>query len=324
MRGLSVNPLCKNLFGKQVSYCPILRPTFIRIARTAVISAIIFCCLACCAIFALGAEAAENAMRPPRHPVALVCPCLAHMRCESVAVAARDGVSLSAWFYVPDSPNGKAIILLHGVGSNRQDMVPLGYMFLGHGYSVLEPDLRGHGESGGLTTYGVLEDCDTHVWLDWMDKAGYASRIYGYGASLGAAILLESLQDETRFRAVVAESSYFDFPSIAHERIARALPRGLKWIAFPFVESGLAWARWHDGTDLRNASAAAGVKYTKVPVLLVHGLLDDKTSPDNSRRLAALDPAAQLWLVPGSHHADAWRAAPSEFEARVTGWFSTH
>jgi uncharacterized protein len=213
---------------------------------------------------------------------------------------------------------------LHGIGSNRQDMVPLGYMFLRRGYSVLEPDLRGHGVSGGLATYGVLEGDDVRAWLNWLGKTGNSPPVYGFGASLGAAVLLESLKHEIRFRAVVAESSYFDFPSIARERIARVLPRGTKWISLPFVESGMTWARWHDGIDLREASAADGLKSTKVPVLLIHGLADEKTSPDNSRRLAALNPAVQLWLVPGSHHADAWTTAPAEFESRVTGWFSPH
>jgi len=304
--------------GRYRSCC--LRPS----VRNALINAAIFCGLASCAIFALGAVAAENAMRPPRLAVASVCPCFAHVHCESVAVAARDGISLGAWYYVPDNPNGKAIILLHGIGSNRQDMIPLGCVFLRQGYSVLEPDLRGHGVSGGLTTYGVLEEGDVHAWLDWLDKTGNSPPTYGFGSSLGAAVLLESLQHETRFRAVVAESAYFDFPSIARERIARMLPAGTKWIAFPFVESGTAWARWHDGIDLSKASAADGLKSTRVPVLLIHGIDDNKTSPANSRRLAALNPAVQLWLVPGSHHADAWSTTPAEFESRVTGWFSTH
>lgn len=201
-------------------------------------------------------------------------------------------------------------------------MVALGNLFLKQGYSVLEPDLRGHGESGGIATYGVLEAGDTSRWLDWLEKTGQWHGMYGFGASLGASVLLETLQQETRFRAVVAESPYFDFRSVADERIARMLPAGTKWVARPFVESGMAWARWRDGVDLRNASAADGVRVTATPVLLIHGLADEKTSPDNSRRLAAMHPGMQLWLIPGSHHADAWATARTAFEARVLAWFS--
>ena len=96
--------------------------------------------------------AAENALHPPRLPVARVCPCLSHMTCKPVEVQASDGIALRAWYYEPEVANGKAVLLLHGVGSNRQDMVALGNFFLRQGYSALEPDLRWHGESGGLAT----------------------------------------------------------------------------------------------------------------------------------------------------------------------------
>jgi pimeloyl-ACP methyl ester carboxylesterase len=299
-----------------------------RFLKFAVLGGVILSLLAGGLFLAAGGVAAENAMRPPRLPVALVCPCFAHMHCESVAIAARDGVRLSAWYYTPDvnlapASGDRAILLLHGVGSNRQDMVALGNLFLRRGYSVLEPDLRGHGESGGLATYGVLEAADVRAWLDWLDK-DRARPVYGFGASLGASVLLESLKEESRFRAVVAESPYYDFPLVAEERIARMLPRGTKWLAAPFVTSGIGWAKWHDGIDLGLASAAVGLKATKVPVLLIHGLADGMTSPDNSRRLKALNPTAQLWLVPGSGHADAWQTATNEFETRVLGWFSAN
>jgi pimeloyl-ACP methyl ester carboxylesterase len=213
------------------------------------------------------------------------------------------------------------MILFHGVGSNREDMVALGNLFLKQGYSVLEPDLRGHGESGGLATYGVLEAGDTSAWVDWLEKTGPRSGIYGFGASLGASVLLESLKHETRFHAIVAESPYFDFHSVADERIARMLPSGTKWIAGPFVGFGMIWARWRDGVDLWQASAADGVRLSSTPILLIHGLADEKTSPNHSRRLAAIKPDVQLWLVPGSHHADAWAMAQAAFESKVLEWF---
>jgi len=297
-----------------------------RSGKIVVIGAALLCATGAI-VFVAGAYAAEGALHPARLPVALVCPCLAHERCESIAVKASDGVILKAWYYMPEKPIGKAVILLHGVGSNRQDMVALGSFFVKRGYTALEPDLRGHGESGGIATYGIREGGDVSAWLNWLRQRGDVSKIYGFGASLGGAVLLQSLEHETRFRAVVAESPYYDFPSIADERIARMLPNGAKWIARPLVASGLIWARWKDSIELRRASPADGLRSTAVPVLLVHGLADDKTSPENSRRLAVLrpgNPDLQLWLVPNSHHADAWKTATSEFETRVTGWFDTH
>ncbi len=288
------------------------------------ISALAITTVAAAAVFTAGAIAAEGALHPVRQEVAKVCPCFSHVHCESTSIKASDGVNLSAWYYNPDQPNGAAILLLHGIGSSRQDMVALGYLFLRKGYTVLEPDLRGHGLSAGFTTYGVLEENDVIAWLNWLSQNDRAARIYGFGASLGAAVILESLKRESRFRAVVAESSYVDFPSVARERIGRELPRGTRWIASPLVASGIEWTRWRYAIDLNSASPADGLRNTKVPVLLIHGRADNKTAPANSQQLAAIDPAAQLWLVPNSGHADAWKVAKEEFEDRVLAWFANH
>jgi len=76
-----------------------------------------------------------------------------------------------------------------------------------------------------------------------MEKNTGSKQIYGFGASLGAAILLQSLETETRFQSVIAESPFYDFVTVADERIARILPEGTKWVAGPFVASGITWAR---------------------------------------------------------------------------------
>ena len=48
-------------------------------------------------------------------------------------------------------------------------------------------------------------------------RAGTSS-LYGLGESLGAAILIESLPREPRFRAVVAECPFDSFEDIAYYR----------------------------------------------------------------------------------------------------------
>ncbi len=274
---------------------------------------------------AVAIRSAEGALHPTRRAVAPECPCVTHVRCGDASVTAPDTTKLSAWYYQPDQPNGAAVILLHGVGANREDLVGFGTLFEKAGYSVLVPDLRGHGRSDGFTTYGAFEEQDIHAWADWMLARPGISRIYGYGVSLGGSVLIESLNREPRFRAVVAESAYTTFPDVADERIARLLPAPARWIAQPFVSAGLLWGRLRYDADLRRASPLDAVRHAKTPILLIHGLADHKTEADNSRRLAAANPGTTtLWLVPGAGHANARATAKQEFDSRVMDWFQQH
>ena len=63
-------------------------------------------------------------------------------RLQDVSVIASDGVVLRAWFARPTADGGDAVILLHGVGDNREGMTGFAELFLSKGYEVLLPDLR--------------------------------------------------------------------------------------------------------------------------------------------------------------------------------------
>jgi dipeptidyl aminopeptidase/acylaminoacyl peptidase len=270
-------------------------------------------------------------MHPPRAAVPPVCPAIAEVKdvkCTSVEIRGGDGARLRGWFFEPGvSRNGGAIIALHGIAASRVQTTGLARLFLASGYAVLTPDLRGHGESGGIASYGVIEAEDVHRWADFVLRSPGISRLYGMGGSLGGSVILQSLETEDaepRFSAVIAESAYSDFPSVARERVARSLPAGAKWLATPVVWSGLAWTRWRYGIDLSKTSSTEAVGRTRVPVLLIHGLADDRTSPENSRRIAAANRSAELWLVPGAGDTGVWATSPREFESRVPGWFAAH
>jgi dipeptidyl aminopeptidase/acylaminoacyl peptidase len=292
-----------------------------RITRSLILLALV----ASAAVFFLGARAAAGALQLHHVAVPDVCPCIEHVHCRDVRVVSGDGTALQAWYYEPDNANGGAILMLHGVGGNRGDVIGLGAVYEHAGYAVLTPDLRGHGKSGGLVTYGIQDEADIKAWVDWLQVQRGIKRLYGFGASLGASVLLESLTHEQRFRAVIAESAFSDFPSIANERIGRVAPYGLGWIAGPFVKSGIFWARLRYGVNLRQSSPLEGVRRTKTPVLIAHGLEDHLTSPRNSRELVAANPAvAVLWLVSGAGHANLWATDRRVFETRTLDWFSRH
>jgi hypothetical protein len=80
---------------------------------------------------------------------------------QDVSVAGSDGSHLKGWFARPANANDDAVILLHGIGDNRQGMMGFAELFLANGLGVLVPDSRAHGESGGdFPTYGIKETDD--------------------------------------------------------------------------------------------------------------------------------------------------------------------
>jgi len=248
------------------------------------------------------------------------------------SVTAGDGVLLRGWSIRQVHGNGDVVILLHGQSDNRAGMLGYADLMLRHGYSVLLPDARAHGLSGGdLATYGVNEADDVRRWYYWISKTESPRCIYGLGESMGAAQLLNSLGSERGFCAVVAESSFASFREASYDRLGEKLNAGAwagKTILRPAVEAGLLYAMWKYGVNLEQASPENAVATSRVPVLLIHGLKDTNLPPCNSEMILARSRArglaAVLWEPAGAGHTGAASAEPEEFERRVIGWFESH
>ncbi|MCI0354266.1 MAG: alpha/beta fold hydrolase [Acidobacteria bacterium] len=273
----------------------------------------------------------EGALRPGRRPVT--------HRAQAAAVPAKefgaalhdaettaaDGVTLRGWFARPANSRGSAVVLVHGVSDNRQGMGGYARLFLRHGYSVLLPDARAHGESGGeLATYGVLEAGDIAAWSSWLRREHQASSVFGFGESMGAALILQALRQDQVLTAVAAESPFASFREIAYDRLGQRFGAGEglgRTLFRPIVEVGMLYARWRFGIDLEQASSENAVAGTRIPVLLIHGAEDDNIPPRHSERIASRNARVTLWRVTGARHGGAADAAPEEFETRVVAWF---
>lgn len=245
-----------------------------------------------------------------------------------VQISAFDNAPLRAWFIEPQQHNRDVVILLHGLGDHRLGMQGYAEIFLNHGYSVLMPDARAHGISGGLhPTYGLLERDDIRRWFEWIEREHHPACIFGLGESMGAAQLLQSLAPEPHFCAVVAESSFASFREIAYDRMGQQFHAG-PWIGRtilrPVVEIALTYVRAKYHLDLATVSPEDAVARTQVPVLLIHGQIDSNIPIRHSRRIKLANPHVVLWEVPGADHCGAISVAPDEFEQRTLSWFAMH
>jgi hypothetical protein len=242
---------------------------------------------------------------------------------ETVVVRAPDGAQLSAWWLKSPKPAGNCVAVLHGIADFRSSAVGFAPMFLNEGYSVLVPDSRAHGASGGdFVTYGLLEKYDVIAWAGWMKRAG-CRNLYALGESLGASILIESAGVQPVFSAIVAECPYADLREVAEYRVQQ-MGHMPGFVAKLIVGSTMIYANWVDGFDLRQVSPLASIAHTSTPILLIHGFRDSRTPPYNSERLARANPRAALWLVPNADHTGASSAEPLEFRRRVLEWFAEH
>lgn len=186
----------------------------------------------------------------------------------------------------------------------------------------------GHGVSTGLATYGLMESEDIHLWANWIEDDSHPHCIFGFGESMGAAQLLQSLPKEPRFCAVIAESPFATFREVAYARFGGPFHTG-PWLGRSFfrptIDVGFLYIRLQYGLDMETASPKKAVARTKVPVLLIHGLSDHNIPPYHSDEIEAGNPAdIMLWKVPGAGHTGAHEAAPEEFERRILDWLAAH
>ena len=268
---------------------------------------------------ALGPEAEERAQAIAERNHAVL---------SEVSITAADGISLRGWSIRPVAGNGDAVILLHGHADNRKGMLGYADLLLRHGYAVLLPDARAHGKSDGeLATYGLKESGDVRRWFDWIEKTESPRCIDGLGNSMGAALVLESLQTTPGFCSVVAESPFADFREASYDRLgewARTGPWIGRTLMRPVAEVGLLDARWRHEIDLEQVSPENAVVGSRVPILLIHGKKDTKLPVYNSEMIQAHNSAIVLWEPPMAGHCGAVGAEPAEYERRVIGWFESH
>jgi len=253
---------------------------------------------------------------------------LFHAPIKDVSITTPDAAILRAWFIQPPNSNGRSVILLHGITDNRIGMSGYADMFLNHGYAVLLPDSREHGESGGnIATYGIRERYDVAQWAQWL-RQRIPGCTYLLGESMGAEIGLQATAVTPQLCAAAVESPYSTFRTISYERLGRGShtsPFFWKTLARPILEVAIFYTRIRYGIYLPNASPLAAVQQSTVPTLLIAGTADQNIPMHHAQELEAACPThCVLWIVPGAGHGGASTIAYDEFNYRILNWFQSH
>lgn len=234
---------------------------------------------------------------------------------------ADDGVVVAAE-HLPalDGRRDLAVIVVHGftLHSRHPRLRRIaGWLRSSAGLVLL--DLRGHGGSGGFSTLGWHEVRDVEAAVSWARSLGYA-HVATLGFSLGSAVVLRHAALYGGIDAVAAVSG-------PGQWYYRGTPRMRTLHRLVLNPPGRAAIRLTRGTRIMRGDwvapypldpVAAAAEIT-VPLLVVHGELDDLFPPDHARRVsAAAGSRATLWVLPDFGHAEG--AVDKLLAQRIVGW----
>jgi pimeloyl-ACP methyl ester carboxylesterase len=238
---------------------------------------------------------------------------------DDVEFATSDGVQLSGW-YVP-STNGAAVVMLHGSGSTRSNLLDRAVVVAGHGYGVLLFDARGHGRSDGRAMdFGWYGDLDTEAAVSFVASRPDVDpgRIAVLGTSMGGEEAIGAAAADPRIRAVVAEGATnrtsADKAWLSDVHGWRGtITEGIETMVFAATD---LLTSADPPIALRDAATTAAPR----PVLLLAGgNMPDEA--DAGRYIQGGSPeTVELWVVPGSGHTAALDTDPGAWEQRVTGF----
>ncbi|MDD5258481.1 MAG: alpha/beta hydrolase [bacterium] len=269
-----------------------------------------------------GWGASRLILTPPRYDLDTK-PSELNMSYEDVTFSSTDGIQ-TIGFFIPGQKTKPTVIVLHGYGTNKSDILNFAEMLHHHDYNVLVFDFRGHGQTKGKCTLGYNETRDLSGAVNYLmtRKDIDQNKIGVLGCSMGANVAIIGAANDQRIKAIVADSGFASFEKTV-TRFAKLfynLPK------YPFVPPAIWFAELRAGFNAKKADATKYIgKISPRAVFIIGGANDVRIPPVNQDDLfkAAGEPK-QLWIAPEADHLEARGLWPREYERKVMTFFDKY
>lgn len=242
---------------------------------------------------------------------------------EDVQFSSTDAIQTSG-FFIPAKNAKGTIIVLHGYGTSKSDVLTFAEMFYDHGYNTFFFDFRAHGKTAGACTLGYMETRDLDGAITYLiGRPDVAKNKIGVlGCSMGAVVAIIGAARNPTIKAIVADSGFYSFEKTVTKfaKLFYGLPK------YPFVPPAIWWAELRAGFLACEADPMKHIsKISPRSVFIIGGARDVRIPSENQRQLfmAAGEPK-QLWIVPEADHLEARSLCPQEYEKRVIEFFDKY
>lgn len=196
---------------------------------------------------------------------------------RDVYITSFDGLRLHAtYFPAAEGSEGKrAVICFHGyTGEGLSNHIAIADYFLKHGYAMLLPDARAHGESEGTYIgFGCLDRKDALSWISWLiQECGEDTEIMLHGTSMGGATVLmaSGLKLPANVKGIVSDCGF----TSPKEVFTHVLHSMYHLPAFPAIQGADMLSRKLAGYGMDECNAKYEVRKAEVPILFIHGEAD--------------------------------------------------
>ena len=236
---------------------------------------------------------------------------------QEITFTTEDNLQLSGWYIPPQTEIGAALIFVHGLGSNRSDLLDQAAVLAKEGYGALLFDLRAHGLSEGRqSSWGLTEVADVQAALAFLlaQPAVDPDKIGIVGHSMGGAIAIRAAAQLPQIRLVVAESVNTNFADNA-ARLTVSFARLPDWTA-PLI---MPWAESIAGVDSSQLAPLQEVaSLAPRPILFIQGGRDKTVHVSNGSALyeTAVSPKERL-LIPEAGHNNLFDTDPEIITQRL-------
>jgi fermentation-respiration switch protein FrsA (DUF1100 family) len=243
------------------------------------------------------------------------------LKYEDVRFSTPDGKTLAGWWIPATVASDRTMLVCHGVGANRDDLIRFYRFIQGLGFHILSWDWRGHGLSDwSPVTFGHREKVDVRTALDWLraTHGGESKWVAAFAISMGASIVLQAAPQCPEIRAFVLDSPFASIRTMLPSRFSM-IPGPLR---VPVCFLAAFYARLLMGVSVDDVAPIATVaSLSPRPIFMVHGTADKVIPYEETQRLsaAALEPK-EVWIVPGGEHVNVLHSHTEEYRRRVTAF----
>jgi len=234
---------------------------------------------------------------------------------DTVLLTTANGKKLEAWYMKADSAKG-TVILFHGLGSNKGNVLREAFAFNSFGYNTMLVDIRAHGNSEGeVNSIGYEESEEVKLAYDHVSKKG-EKNIVLWGMSLGAVIITKAIwQYDLKPQKIILE---MPFDRMQDHIRARARLSGFPGEPFGFFVS--FWTGIEQGYWSYGHRTSRYVKSINCPVLLQWGSNDEYVMKEETERIFSSinSPKKKLEIYEGVGHRPLVSINQSKWDETVT------